>query len=248
MRSVAGEVFERGEHLVFREGQARSLISPHGGDAEPRDQIGILAVGFFDTSPSGIAPEIDDRREHGWHRGREPLCGDAHQPFDQRRVPRAREADRHGEMCASRRREAVQRLFVEHHGNAEPRVLDHPLLDGVDELGVLAWLTYRPPRGGSGDFARPGDLSDAVADERLGLPWHESPRLVLDFDFLAPDAEELRDLFLEGHPREQVGHARVDRNGRVAVTRTCPERSRRVAGRERRQGRWQSRRRARRRH
>ena len=42
-----------------------------------------------------------------------------------------------GKCVASRRDEAVQRLLVEHHRDAEPRVLEQPFLDRVDELGVL---------------------------------------------------------------------------------------------------------------
>ena len=65
------------------------------------------------------------------------------------------EPDRHREVGATQRRKAVQRLFMEHHRNAQTRVLDDPLLNGVGELRLLA----RRPQARSG--RRAGDLARA---------------------------------------------------------------------------------------
>ena len=59
--AVGGEVLERGHHapLVLERGVA--LEAAHGGDAELRVQIGILAVGFLHAAPARIARHVHHR-------------------------------------------------------------------------------------------------------------------------------------------------------------------------------------------
>src|SRR5690606_39780478 len=62
--TVTGHVLERSEHLVRRERQCRALETLHGGNAEPRNQVRILAEGFLATPPARSARDVDDRSEH----------------------------------------------------------------------------------------------------------------------------------------------------------------------------------------
>ena len=43
--------------------RAVALKTLHGGDAQPRDQVRILAVGFLDAAPARIAGHVDHRRQ-----------------------------------------------------------------------------------------------------------------------------------------------------------------------------------------
>ena len=125
--------------LSFASGRLRALIAADRGDAEPRDEIRVLAVGLFDPSPARIASEIDDRRQH-------LLAPRDRASRAATLITRSTSAGSQalarpigtGKCVPPQRREPVQRLLVEHHRNPEPRVLDHPLLDVVGELGVRA--------------------------------------------------------------------------------------------------------------
>ena len=203
-----GEVLEGGEDLARAERQAAALVAADGGDAELADEERILAVGLLDAAPARIARQVDHRRQHDLAAaGPRFLGGDGHRALDQRRVPGGAEAERHREVRRLRGDEAVQRLLVEHHGNPEPRVLEHPLLDGVGELGVLARAADVGPGLGSADLAGPRQLSDALAEQRGGAGRDERALGVLQRLEGRPAGRQLRDLLLERHPPEQIGDA-----------------------------------------
>ena len=75
------------------------------------------------------------------------------------------------------------------------------------------------PIGRAGDLGRPRDLPDAVADQRLGAVRIERAVGPLNRRALIPDAEQLRDLLVDGHAGEQIRDTDVDRLGRVAIDR-----------------------------
>jgi hypothetical protein len=112
----------------------------------------------------------------------------------------------------------VQSLLVGHHGDAEARVLDQPLLHGVVEDGVLARAQEDPGRlvaqlRGAGELAQP------VGDERAGARGIELAGGVGDLLLPLPDGEGLRDLLVEGHAREEIPHALVHRTRAIAIER-----------------------------
>src|SRR5437660_10709356 len=78
--------------------------------------------------------------------------GGCEHPFHELRIPGAGQGDRLREAGGLLRLEAVERLLVEEHGNAEARAVLHPALDGVRELRLGS---------GTVPFARPLAASDA---------------------------------------------------------------------------------------
>src|SRR5205823_2776148 len=112
----------------------------------------------------------------------------------------AGERDRLRETRGLLRLEAVERLLVEQHGNAEARAVLHPALDGVRVL------RFRP---GSVAFARPLDASDANA-KPLGCPGRIEPAVAIgDGPLALPETQHLADLLLERLRRGRVAARRL---------------------------------------
>jgi hypothetical protein len=101
----------------------------------------------------------------------------------------------------------VERLLVEERRDPEPRLLDEEALDLIAGLGG----------GGRAEVRRPAT--------RLMWPMPSAsrsrmPRVELDLaseQLERPDRAQLGQLLVERHPREQVGDARVDRQGAIAI-------------------------------
>ena len=105
---------------------------------------------------------------------------------------------------------AVQAFFVKHHGNAEPRIFQHPFLNGVGELGHRARAFL---------FARSGDLAHAILQHVSGFFRREVALVIHDERFHLPQRLRLRHLFFKRHALEQVGDALLDGQARVLVIR-----------------------------
>jgi hypothetical protein len=217
---VCGEVLEGREHLAGAERQAAPLVAAHGGDPELADQEGILAVGLLDAAPARVTRQIDHGGQHDLATaGSRLLGGDGHRPLDERRVPGRAERERHREVRRLRRHEAVQGLLVEHHGDAEARVLDHPLLDRVGELGVLARAAHVRAGGGPANLAGARQLAEAMTEQCGRAARDEGALGVLQRLERRPARDELRDLLLDRHAPEQIDDALGDRAGGVLVQR-----------------------------
>src|SRR5204863_7768162 len=111
---------------------------------------------------------------------------------------------------AARRREAVERLFVKHHRDAQPGVLDDPALHGIGVFGLRARAALPRSPGRTGDLAGTRDLTETGAEHGTGLRRVEAAVAVLNLILPDPDALELCDFFFERHPPEQVGDALVE--------------------------------------
>src|ERR1019366_2063037 len=108
---------------------------------EPR----ILAVGFFDPTPSHVVSDVDHRRKHlpdapGTRLPRD-RTGDA--PHH-RGVPAGGQPDRLRKHRGASGSETVQRLLKWDDRGPEAGAVHEVVLDGVDLLGVAA---YRVDRG-----------------------------------------------------------------------------------------------------
>ena len=210
-------MFRGGHDVRFVDAGAVALKAFDCRDAEARHEVGIFAVGFFRAAPARIASEIEN--------GREAFC-----------TPRARasaasavktswsnsgsqvdaSADRRGIRRALVGDVAVQAFVVKHHGNAEARVLLHPLLQRVGELRFFARAV--------GDFAGTRHLADAVLQQDGGVVGEERAFVIDEArlgspheDGVLPDAFDLRDFFFERHAREEIGEALFDGEFGVAV-------------------------------
>src|SRR5262244_1601088 len=93
---------------------------------------------------------------------------------------------------------------MKHHRNTEPAVFDEESLNLVRQLGLAARALA------AARVTRPADLTDAAAVRERSLRFLEI-ELAVGVDecvrFLLPDAHHLRGLFLERHPRKEVGGA-----------------------------------------
>ena len=147
--------------------------------------------------------------------------GHAHQPFDERGIPGARQPDRHGEVRAARRREPVQRLLVEHRRNAEPRVLDQPLLHGVHEHGVLARRPHRAS--GTGRAISLGRDTSPMPNPMSACAFVgiEPPLRVLDLALAVPDARRAAPPFSSSVIREPADPRRARRPARSPADRAA---------------------------
>ena len=203
--SVADHVLAGGDHAVTQIGTLDRLDV---GAAELRGEVRILAVRLLDPSPARIARDVKDRRESL------PSAGHQHPAADRRghrghdvRIEARRGADRLLEARRVGGDEPVEAFLMDDGRDPEPRPLDEIALDRVGGLGNLD----RPQVGRARE---PGDLADAVGGEG------GQPRLVEARTRgrpRTPRTTELGDLLGAGHPREQVGDARLDRERRVAV-------------------------------
>ena len=203
--SVADHVLAGGDHAVTQIGTLDRLDV---GAAELRGKVRILAVRLLDPSPARIARDIKHRRESL------PSAGHQHPAADRRghrghdvRIEARRGADRLLEARRVGGDEPVEAFLMDDGRDPEPRPLDEIALDRVGGLGNLD----RPQVGRARE---PGDLADAVLGEG------GQPRLVeagLGDDLERPERAELGHLLGAGHPRQQVGDARLDRERRIAV-------------------------------
>ena len=136
---------------------------------------------------------------------------DGEHTFHQLRVPGGGECDGLREARGLLRLEAVERLLVEQHGNAEAGAVLHPALDGVRELRLGS---------GTVPFTRSFDASDANP-KPFGCPRRIEPAVAIgDGPLALPQAQHLADLLLERHAGEQVVDAAFDRQGRVEIGRS----------------------------
>ena len=229
--AVHGEVLQRrddvaGVDLPVRLG--RALQPAHGGDAHARHQVRVLAVGLLGAAPARIAHDVDDGRQRVLRAARARLLRDGgHDLLDQRGIEAGRQRDRLRVAGRAHALHAVQPLFVVQQRDAEARVLDDVLLQGVRQLRflarvqvLLAVLVLRRAR----------DLTQAVGEQRLRLVVREGgAQLIVDQHaaLREPVGGELRDLLFQRHAREQIGDALVRRQLRVEVLRL---RERGVAG------------------
>jgi hypothetical protein len=100
-------------------------------------------------------------------------------------------------------------------------MLDCIVLQGIHQPNGAAQIAARhqPRRSGPGGIRGPRKLADAVGELlrhlfRIEFEFRiEHPALVL------PDALHLRDLFLQGHARQQILDARLDAGGGILVGR-----------------------------
>ncbi len=115
-----------------------ALKAAHRGDAHPRNQIRIFAVGFLDAAPARIARHIHDRRQRLMRAAHARfLSGHRKKRFDQFRIEGRAQADRLRKTGRVNRGVAVQAFFVKDYRNAEPAILEKELLNGVGQFGGL---------------------------------------------------------------------------------------------------------------
>ena len=166
----------------------------------------------------GIACEIQIRPKHLMTAARACFeCSGGEDFGDELRVPRGRERNRLRKTRTALGHVSVQYLVVKNRGNAESRVFEQPFLHGVGKRRALAWIFT---------FSLPRDLADAIFHDFGGFGRREVTAigseicLRIDLRPVAPKTSQLRDLFFERHPREQIGDALFDRKTRVLIIRT----------------------------
>ena len=155
--AVTDAVFQGGDQAGFVAEGGVSLKAAHRGNAQARNQKRIFAVGFLHASPTRIAGNIDDRRQGLVGAARTSFeGGHRKQRFDQFGIESSTQRNRLRKAGAVNRGVTVQAFFVEDHRNAEPRILDEELLDGVGGFGHLARVQSLAC------IARTADLANSV--------------------------------------------------------------------------------------
>src|SRR4029078_422635 len=188
-----------------------ALYPPHDAHAHARDQIRILAEGLLRPAPARVAADVQHPREPLLRAPRPHVHADrAARRAGDLRIPRARQSDRlreHGRLAGH---QAGADLLVDDRRDTDPLLLDEIALAGVREQG----RGLGPERARARD---PGDVGDAVAEQRFGA-------LALEFtgtcELEDPGAAELGDLLVACHPGEEVVDALGDGARGVAVQGT----------------------------
>ena len=216
--AVNREVLGGGGDVGFVDERTGPLESADGGEADLRDEVGVLAVSFFGAAPARVAGEIEDRSEALLGAGSAGFGGDGGEDVvKERGIPGGSQRDglRIGSRAGSD--EAMKALDVKEDGDAEARVVPNPFLDGVGVFGHGA---------GVAAFAGAGDLADAVLEDDGGLAGEEVAFFIDKERFLDvtkagvfPSAAHLGDFFFEGHAGEEIGDALLDGELGVAVGR-----------------------------
>jgi hypothetical protein len=67
LRRAVDKMFERGEHLVGRQGTRSALQALHSGKAHFAGQVGILAEELFHAAPTRVPHEVEHRAEGDRH-------------------------------------------------------------------------------------------------------------------------------------------------------------------------------------
>ena len=198
----------RGDHAM---GEVGALEGLDVRDPERRGEVRVLAVCLLDPSPARIARDVEDRRERMAGAGQEhPAANGGRHRRDDAGVEARGGADRLLEARRGPRDQAVQALLVDDRRDTEPRLLDEVVLD------------LRSPSAATSTGRRLVEPASRVIwpmpfPASCGQPIVVEAGLVDDLE--RPERPELRDLLLAGHPGEQVGHARIDRQRRVPVPR-----------------------------
>ena len=229
--AVAGHMLECCEDLAV--GQllelAFTLQTLDGRYAHFPDQIGVLAPGFLDPTPTRITDDVDNRAQDKGYPARANLArGRRLNPPHQVEIETPCERDRLREHGRFGRHVAVQRFLMQQYRNAEARVLQRPTLKRIDELDRL--LGRAPASRGascrSADaghtalVAGSGDVPDPVREGCTRALRNEC-QIVDHVALRRPGGADLRDLFLQRHARHQVGYAGRDRCCSVPVKRPC---------------------------
>ena len=210
-------MFERGDDARFVPEGCVALKSTHGGNAHPRGDVRIFAVGLFDAAPAGVPRHIHHRRQRLVGSAQPRLEGGyGEQRLDQFRIEAGPQRNRLREAGATDGRVAVETLFVKDHRDAQPAVLDEKLLDGVGQLRHPARVLA------AARVAGPAHLADAASVPE-GLPGFGEIEIAIGIHqlggLLLPYAHHLRGLLFQRHSRQQVAYALRHRQIALAVKR-----------------------------
>ncbi len=215
--AVPDEMLERGENVALIAEIAVSLESTDSGNPEAGNQVRVLAVGFFNAAPAWLAGDVDDGRERvvrAAQSGFESRHGE--ERLDQLGIEGCAQSDGLREAGAFGGCVAVETFLVKHDGNAEARVFDKELLNGVGQLRHASRGFAAARVAGAPDLADTTAIAEGffrfglievalLVDELLGL--------------LLPDARHLRSLLFQRHAGEEIFYAARGRQARILIGR-----------------------------
>ena len=220
LRRAVDEMLERREHAVAPQRPHATLQAAHGRDRHLSGQIRILAEGFAGPPPARLAHQIDDGRENDRGPAETGLAAcHCENLLDQIGIPCTGKRRRAGKHRRAFRHETVRRFRMDQHGNPEPRVFDMKTLDRVDEIDGFALIAPQGLRHaiGADRVLRHAEMADSVGQRLARLVGRKGAAGVEDRALFEPDAANLRGLFLERHPTQQIRHARRDRSAGIAI-------------------------------
>ena len=200
-----GEVLGGGHHVMAVDQIRVALQALDSRDPHPRYQIGVLAIGLLRAAPAGIARNAEHRRKDLANAARASLVADCGEdPLDQRRIPGAGQRQRRRKAGAAVLHQAMQSLAIEQRRNAQARFLALIALHSVAQNRRLAR--------GELHLRAPG-VEDHLPCRLAGI----GSRGVDHVDPALPAGGNLVHLFLQRHPRQQIGHPVLDGQARVFV-------------------------------
>lgn len=197
---VAGEVLE-GRRDAFA--KVVSLQAPDIRRDHPGHKVGIFAECLLDTAPAEIPGHVHHRRKAQVGADGPHLLADLRRhPFHQLRLKGARHPDGLGISRRARGHKAAEAFLVNQSGNAKARLVEEKPLHLVGRLRRLP--RKQPARPGDA-----GDLPDAVGHDPSSF-LHVQVAVFVQ-NLLGTNRAQLRDLFFQGHPRQQILDSRFDR-------------------------------------
>ena len=194
-----------------------ALKSPHRGDAELGNQVGVLAEGLLDPPPAGVARHINHRRQGLVRSARTRFLGRHRvERLDKRGIESGRQANRLGKTGRAQGGVAVETFFVKKTGMPSRlcsmknfcmalvnSAISRPFLPFPASLGRPTWPNPWP------------SLKAARAFAEIEIAFAINKRV----RFLLPDTEHLRGFFLKSHAGEQVFDAPFRREIWVFIVR-----------------------------
>ena len=206
---VADEVLERGVH-------PGGLQSEHVGGAEHANQVRIGADRLLHPAPAGVTGHVEHGRQalmdaRRPHASPDRLGHLAHEVGVERGAPCERGREGRGRKGG----EPGQALLVSDRRDAEPIVADDLCL----QPGQLPDAFGRLQRAGA---ENPREVAQSVPDQlpqrrhvRGELALQRRDAVAIGGGAAQPDAAQLREFLLQGHPGQQVGDPLGHRAGRV---------------------------------
>ena len=202
---VPHKMFQCRQHMLLVAEVLVSLEAPHRRNAQPRNQVRILAVRLFHAAPSRLARHIHHRGQRMVRTAQARLQSrHREQRLHKRGIESCAQSDGLRKAGATRSRVPVQALFVKHHWNSKAAILEKEFLYFVGQQGHAASVLAATGIAGPAHLAQPAAIPKRLLrllQIEVALLIHQRLRLRL------PHAQHLRGLFLQRHPRKQILHA-----------------------------------------
>src|SRR4030042_847231 len=135
---MAGHMLQGRDHMLLINSWSFPLKSLNSSNTDPGNQIWVLAVCFFNTSPARFPADIHNRRQSLMCAARSYFKrGHREESLNEILVPCACKGNRLRKACAIFGCMAVKTLFMKNHRDTKTCFFDEIFLNRIREFGHL---------------------------------------------------------------------------------------------------------------